>query len=106
MQQSPFVIPVMSTAALAPFTRIAGAAAALMGFFQMGAGLLVSSLGALVGDTLIAMAVFIPMMGLAACLSYILHLRIRDDGPAAPATPGPRTAQAVMSPAIAMKNTP
>lgn len=110
-----FVMPAMSTAALAPFTRTAGAAAALMGFFQMGAGLLMGSLGALVGDTLVAMAVFIPMMGLGACLSYLLHLRIRDDGPAAPvpaaqscaaAAPGPRTARTVIAPTPAMKNVP
>lgn len=41
-----FVVPAMSTAALAPFPRIAGAAAALMGFLQMSAGLLVGTIGA------------------------------------------------------------
>jgi len=76
-----FVMPAMSTAALAPFTKTAGAAAALMGFFQMGAGLLVGSMGALVGDTLVAMAVFIPLMGLGACLSYLLHLRVVKPAP-------------------------
>lgn len=76
-----FVMPAMSTAALAPFTKTAGAAAALMGFFQMGAGLLVGSMGALVGDTLVAMAVFIPLMGLSACLSYLLHQRALRFGP-------------------------
>ena len=76
-----FVMPAMSTAALAPFTKTAGAAAALMGFFQMGAGLLVGSMGALVGDTLVAMAVFIPLMGLGACLSYLIHLRVVNPAP-------------------------
>ena len=76
-----FVMPAMSTAALAPFTKTAGAAAALMGFFQMGAGLLVGSMGALVGDTLVAMAVFIPLMGLGACLSYLIHLRVVKPAP-------------------------
>ena len=76
-----FVMPAMSTAALAPFTKTAGAAAALMGFFQMGAGLLVGSMGALVGDTLVAMAVFIPLMGLGACLSYLLHMRVVKPAP-------------------------
>lgn len=76
-----FVMPAMSTAALAPFTKTAGAAAALMGFFQMGAGLLVGSMGALVGDTLVAMAVFMPLMGLGACLSYLLHLRVIKSAP-------------------------
>ncbi|HJO49518.1 MAG TPA: multidrug effflux MFS transporter [Sulfitobacter pontiacus] len=36
-----FVMPAMSTAALAPFGRAAGAAASMLGFIQMGSGLLV-----------------------------------------------------------------
>lgn len=70
-----FVMPAMSTAALAPFRRDAGAAAAMMGFLQMGAGLLVGSLGALFGDTVLAMACLIPGMGTIACLAYIVYLR-------------------------------
>ena len=34
-----FLMPAMTTAALAPFARIAGAAASMMGFMQMGSGL-------------------------------------------------------------------
>ena len=36
----PFVMPTMMTESLAPFPRIAGAASALSGFFQMGGGLI------------------------------------------------------------------
>lgn len=68
-----FVMPSMSTAALAPFPQIAGAAASLMGFMQMGAGLLVGSIGALFADTLTALAVLIPAMAATACASYALY---------------------------------
>jgi DHA1 family bicyclomycin/chloramphenicol resistance-like MFS transporter len=70
-----FVMPAMSTAALAPFPRIAGAASSLMGFMQMGAGLLVGSLAALFADPVRALAVLIPMMGAVACLSYVFYRR-------------------------------
>lgn len=68
-----FVMPAMSTAALAPFPRIAGAAASLMGFMQMGAGLLVGSIGALFDDTLTALAVLIPAMAATAFTSYLIY---------------------------------
>ena len=70
-----FVMPAMSTAALAPFPRIAGAASSLMGFMQMGAGLLVGSLAALFADPVRALAILIPMMGAVACLSYVFYRR-------------------------------
>ncbi len=70
-----FVMPAMSTAALAPFPHIAGAASSLMGFMQMGAGLLVGSLAALFHDQVIALAILIPIMGVVACLSYIIYRR-------------------------------
>jgi DHA1 family bicyclomycin/chloramphenicol resistance-like MFS transporter len=70
-----FVMPAMTTAALAPFPRIAGAAAALMGFLQMGAGLVVGSLGALMGDPLFAMGMLIPAIGAAACVAYLVYRR-------------------------------
>jgi DHA1 family bicyclomycin/chloramphenicol resistance-like MFS transporter len=70
-----FVMPAMSTAALAPFKREAGAAAAMLGFIQMGSGLLVGTVGALMGDAVFAMALLIPMMGAAACGSYLLYRR-------------------------------
>ena len=68
-----FVMPAMSTAALAPFPKIAGAASSLMGFLQMGAGLLIGSLAALFDDPVVALAVLIPMMGAVASLSYVVY---------------------------------
>lgn len=68
-----FVVPAMSTAALAAFPRIAGTAAALMGFLQMGAGLIVGTIGAFFSDTLVAFAVLIPSMAAVACVSYMIY---------------------------------
>ena len=76
-----FVMPAMSTAALAPFGRAAGAAASMLGFIQMGSGLLMGSLGALMGNAVIAMGTLIPFMGLTACLSFAVYRKL---GPAIP----------------------
>lgn len=73
-----FVMPAMTTAALAPFSREAGAAAAMLGLIQMGAGLSVGSLGALLGDAVMAMALLIPVMGAGACLAYALYCTTAD----------------------------
>lgn len=83
-----FVMPTMSTAALAPFGKMAGAAASLLGFIQMGSGLVVGSIGALIGDALFAMGLLIPMMGATACLCYGIFKRMPPLAPE-PATAGP-----------------
>ncbi len=70
-----FVMPAMTTAALAPFPKIAGAASSMMGFLQMGSGLVVGSLGALIGDPVLAMGALIPLMGTGACLLYLGYRR-------------------------------
>lgn len=67
-----YVMPAMSTAAMAPFQKNAGAASAMMGFFQMGAGLLGSACAAMVADTVVAVATIIPIMGLIAILSWVI----------------------------------
>lgn len=67
-----FVSPAMMTAAMAPFPYSAGAASALMGFMQMGAGLLGGSVAALIGEPAFAMATIIPVMGLTAIISWIV----------------------------------
>lgn len=71
-----FVMPAMTTSALAPFPHIAGAASSLMGFMQMGAGLVMGSLAALFPDPVIAAAVLIPTMGVVASLSYAIFRRL------------------------------
>jgi DHA1 family bicyclomycin/chloramphenicol resistance-like MFS transporter len=91
-----FVMPAMSTAALAPFGRAAGAAASMLGFIQMGSGLLVGSLGALLGNALLAMATLIPMMGAVACVSFLVYRKIQPR----PAAAAPADTRATCGPKV------
>jgi DHA1 family bicyclomycin/chloramphenicol resistance-like MFS transporter len=91
-----FVQPAMTTAALMPFPHIAGAAASMTGFLQMGSGLVVGSLGALFGDPVLAMGALIPLMGATACLLYRIyrrhpHLAEPEPVPTIPGLPAGRT---------------
>ncbi|WP_378947068.1 multidrug effflux MFS transporter [Mesorhizobium sp. ANAO-SY3R2] len=70
------VTPAMMTAALAPFPRNAGAASAMMGFFQMGAGLVGGTAAAMIGDPVTALATVVPTMGLIAVLSWLAWRRL------------------------------
>lgn len=72
-----FLSPQMTTAALAPFPHIAGSASALMGFFQMGGGLVGGILSAAMGDPVLAMATLLPFMGLLSLISYILWSKFK-----------------------------
>jgi len=74
-----FVMPAMSTAALAPFGKAAGVAASMMGFIQMGTGLVMGTLGALMGNALLAMGILIPLLGAMACAAFLVYRRL---GPA------------------------
>lgn len=77
-----FVMPAMTTVSLNPFPTMAGAAASMLGFMQMGAGLLIGTLGALIGEPVVAMAVLIPSMGATACLCYLAWRRQSAAAPA------------------------
>jgi DHA1 family bicyclomycin/chloramphenicol resistance-like MFS transporter len=59
-------MPALTTTALAPFATRAGAASALMGFFQMGGGALASAVAAAIGDSVTALAIVVPAMTVAA----------------------------------------
>lgn len=61
-----FLMPSMSTASLAPFPHIAGAAAALGGFMQMGGGLVGGLLSGLFVDPVTALATVVPGLGFTA----------------------------------------
>ena len=65
-----FIMPAMSTASLAPFPHIAGAAAALGGFLQMGGGLVGGLLAGLFADPVTAIATVVPGLGLLAVLCW------------------------------------
>jgi DHA1 family bicyclomycin/chloramphenicol resistance-like MFS transporter len=74
-----FISPSMQTAALASFPDIAGSAAALMGFVQMGGGFLGSAISAWMGHPVEGLSTIIPIMcALAVIVHYgmrALHLR-------------------------------
>jgi DHA1 family bicyclomycin/chloramphenicol resistance-like MFS transporter len=57
-----FVIPALSTTALAPFATVAGSASALMGFIQMGCGFLGGMAATLFTDPVIALGTIFPAM--------------------------------------------
>ena len=67
-----FVISPMTTAALAPFPKIAGAASALFGFLQMAAGLVGGTIAALLGDPVLALITVIPGLGVMAIASWLI----------------------------------
>ncbi len=71
-----WVVPAMTTRALKPFPKIAGAASAMMGFLQMGLGLFGGALSALIGDPVHSMASIIPAFGLLSIVSYLVWTRI------------------------------
>jgi len=73
-----FVMPAMSTASVAPFPHMAGAAASMSGFLQMGAGLVGGIVAAAIGDPVAAMATVIPLMGLGAIVSWLLWRRVPE----------------------------
>jgi MFS transporter, DHA1 family, multidrug resistance protein len=65
-----FISPSMQTSALAYFPDIAGSAAALMGFFQMGGGFLGSAVSAAIGRPVFSLATIIPTMILFAVVAH------------------------------------
>jgi MFS transporter, DHA1 family, multidrug resistance protein len=67
-----FVTPSLSTAALAPFPHMAGAAAALLGFCQMGGGLIGSIVSALMPDAVVALTIVLPAMALIAVVAHTI----------------------------------
>jgi len=73
-----FITAAMTTAAMAPFPRNAGAAAAMMGFMQMGAGLLGGGVAALMGDPVVALATIIPCFGLVSILAWVVWSRLPE----------------------------
>jgi DHA1 family bicyclomycin/chloramphenicol resistance-like MFS transporter len=92
------MMPFMLMAGMRPFPRIAGQAAALTGFMQMGAGLLGGTIGALFADPVMAISVVIPAMGVISATTFVFYRRAADraqrieadmQAAAAPVTPAP-----------------
>ena len=68
-----FVMPAMTTASLAPFPGIAGAAAAAMGFVQIGSGLVGGLVATAIGDPVLGTQIVIPALGLTAIVAYTIY---------------------------------
>jgi MFS transporter, DHA1 family, multidrug resistance protein len=66
-----FIMPTLSTSALAPFPTMAGAAASMGGFLQMATGLAGALLAGLIGDPLTAFSIVVPLMGILAAISWV-----------------------------------
>jgi DHA1 family bicyclomycin/chloramphenicol resistance-like MFS transporter len=66
-----FIMPGVTTAALALFPRNAGSASALMGALQMGMGFVGAALCSLFGDPVHAFAIVPPVMGTLAVVAYV-----------------------------------
>jgi DHA1 family bicyclomycin/chloramphenicol resistance-like MFS transporter len=64
----------MMTAAVAPFPHIAGSAAAMMGFVQMGSGLVGGMICAAIGAPVFALQIVIPAFGVIAIASYAVYV--------------------------------
>ena len=65
-----FIMPGVTTSALALFPRNAGSASALMGALQMGMGFVGATLCSLFGDAVHAFAIVPPVMGVLAVVAY------------------------------------
>lgn len=73
-----FIMPSMTTAAMAPFPQFAGASSAMLGFVQMGGGLAGGAAATLMGDPVVAFATIIPAMGTIALVSWFCWSRLPD----------------------------
>ncbi|AJY45644.1 multidrug effflux MFS transporter [Martelella endophytica] len=88
-----FVMPYVTNAALLPFPDIAGSASAMMGFMQMGSGLVTGMIAAALGSPVLALQVVVPAMGAIAVICYI-WLRFADRLPEEPSDEGGNAAEA------------
>ncbi len=73
-----FIMPAMTTASLAPFPQIAGAASAMAGFFQMGSGMLGGLIIALMPSPVTGLATIIPIMGVISIVAWFLWRRLPE----------------------------
>jgi DHA1 family bicyclomycin/chloramphenicol resistance-like MFS transporter len=70
-----FAMPGITSGALSLYPRNAGAAAALMGSLQMGAGFVGATVAALFADAVVAAVIVPPAMGALAAILYLLANR-------------------------------
>jgi len=73
-----FVFPAMSTASVAAFPHMAGAASSMAGFLQMGGGLVGGIAAAVITDPITAVSLVVPVMGAISIASYLLWRRVPE----------------------------
>ena len=90
------VQPAATTNALTPFAEAAGSAAALLGFMQIGGGLLGSLAAAALHQPVLALATVVPAMTLIALAAHYGFglVNAREDARAASSDRGPRAGRA------------
>lgn len=71
-----FVIPHLMIASLQPFPHIAGSASSMMGFLQMGTGLLGGFISTFFTDPHTSLYVLLPAMGAICIVAYAMHSAI------------------------------
>ncbi|MGV0878315.1 multidrug effflux MFS transporter [Martelella sp. FLE1502] len=79
-----FLMPYITNAALLPFPDIAGSASAMMGFMQMGSGLVTGMIAAALGSPVLAMQIMVPAMGAIAVACYLWLRLVEAREPASP----------------------
>lgn len=84
-----FTLPTVTAASLTPFPHIAGAASAMLGFMQMGAGLVGGLIASAFSDPVQAMIVVIPGMTLVGAISWCFWRRLPIPGTAQRTTVAP-----------------
>jgi DHA1 family bicyclomycin/chloramphenicol resistance-like MFS transporter len=84
-----FIVPALSTATVAPFPHMAGAASAMSSFLQMAGGFLGGIIAAAIGDPVIGMAIVVPLMGWGAILCWLLWRRLPEPALARVVLPQP-----------------
>jgi MFS transporter, DHA1 family, multidrug resistance protein len=97
---SALVIPGATTAALAGFPKVAGAASALAGFLQIGVGLAGTAVAALLfSDPLTALATVMPSM---AVLAVLAHFALPSKRKSRPFAVAPEELETAVDPAGAV----
>lgn len=84
-----FIMPPLSTASVAAFPHMAGAAASLAGFIQLSGGFLGGVVVAWVGDPLLAQTTVIPALGLFGIAAWLVWRRMPEPALARVVLPQP-----------------
>ena len=76
-----FIMPALTAAALERFPHVAGAASSMLGFAQMTLGLLASVAGSMVSNTVVAVALLMPVMAALSAVAFGCHRSLSKVSP-------------------------